>query len=101
MRKALVQLSDGLVVNVIEVDEGAKYSPPLDHELRDSDTASPGDTWDGLKFVKPPPPEPEPDPDVELISAIGSATTLAELKSALLGTLVVDQKGVVAARKPG
>lgn len=41
------------------------------------------------------PPDPPPDPDAELASAIEGASTLAELKDALLGNL---SQGRVAGR---
>ena len=58
MRKALTRDFDGLVVNVIEIEDGANWTPPVGHYLRDAGNASPGDTWDGTKYV-PKPPGPE------------------------------------------
>lgn len=52
MRTAVIN-SSGLVVNVIELAEGAMWAPPEGHTLRPSDTACIGDTWDGEAFVKP------------------------------------------------
>lgn len=64
MRKAVVRESDGLVINVIEwepkvVKDGKKrpnlWQPPQGCYLVDATTTegSPGDTWDGEKFIKP------------------------------------------------
>lgn len=84
MRKALIETATGKVVNVIELEPNADWQPPSGHYVRDALNASPGDTWNGTSFVKPVLP-PEVDPDVELALAIAAATTLAELKAALLG----------------
>jgi hypothetical protein len=60
MRKAVVRNSDGFVINVIEIEDGANWKPPDDCYLVDAEKdGSPGDTWDGKKFIKPePPPSP-------------------------------------------
>ena len=62
-RKALIRESDGVVVNVIEVD--ASYNPPDGYavETPSEFDASPGDTWDGSKYI--PAPEPPLDPFIE------------------------------------
>jgi len=36
------------------------WKPPEGHSLIDAGNGSPGDTWDGRKFIKPVLPEPEP-----------------------------------------
>ena len=59
MREALVK--DGLVINVIEIEEDSDWPIPDGHILIDGTGASPGDTWDGEKFISPPEPEPKPD----------------------------------------
>ena len=64
MRKALVRQSDGYVVNVIEIEEGANWQPPDGCYLIDAGDSSPGDTWDGARFVKPELPSPELPRDV-------------------------------------
>ncbi len=54
MRKALVRQSDGYVLNVIEIEEGANWQPPPGSVLVDTvDNGAPGDTWDGKKFIQP------------------------------------------------
>lgn len=55
-RYAIVEA--GVVVNVIEADE--EFAATLDGIA--SDTAAPGDTWDGQTFSRPAPPAP-PVPD--------------------------------------
>lgn len=60
MRKAVVREANGFVENIIEIEEGAKWQPPEDCYLIDAGNGSPGDTWDGTKFVKPEPTLPEP-----------------------------------------
>lgn len=64
MRKAIVRISDGFIVNVIVINEGVEYLLPEGHILIDADSGSPGDTWDGKKFVKPILSKPEPPMDV-------------------------------------
>ncbi len=61
MRKALVRTSDGYVENVIERKTGSKWLVPTGYTLIDAAGGSPGDTWDGEKYIRPPEPEPEPD----------------------------------------
>mgnify|MGYP001615882044 CR=1 FL=1 len=51
MRKAVIESATGKVVNVIEIADGATWTLPMGHSLRDAGNASPGDTWDGAKFV--------------------------------------------------
>lgn len=65
MRKAVVREADGFVENVIEIEEEAEWQPPENCYLIDAADGSPGDTWDGEKFVKPELPEPEPARDLE------------------------------------
>jgi hypothetical protein len=56
MRKAVVK--DGVVVNVIEWEEGSTWKPPEGAVLLDALNANVGDVWDGKQF-KPRPPTPE------------------------------------------
>jgi hypothetical protein len=66
MRKAVVRKADGFVENVIEFEEGANWQPPEGCNLVDAEKeGSPGDTWDGEKFVRPILPIPEPARDDE------------------------------------
>jgi len=64
MRKAIVRDTDGFVVNVIEIKTNSNWQPPGDCYLIDAPDGSPGDTWDGTKFVKPEPVIPEPVRDL-------------------------------------
>ena len=78
-RMALVETVTGKVINVIELEPNSDWQLPIGHEIWDAEDGGIGDTWDGVKFVKPPNPLPSlPDPD---IAAWASATTLPELKS--------------------
>jgi len=56
MRKAVIREADGLVVNVIEITFPNQWQPPKDCYLINAGNGSPGDTWNGVKFVKPEPP---------------------------------------------
>ncbi len=62
MRKAVVRQADGLVLNAIEIEDGAKWPVPDGCALvLAPDSGGPGDTWDGTKFVSPPVALPPPD----------------------------------------
>lgn len=54
MRKAIVRTDDGFVVNVIEIKNKSSWTPPKGSSLIDAKDGSPGDTWDGKQFIKPP-----------------------------------------------
>jgi len=84
-RRALVRQSDGLVINVIELEEGANWSPPTGYILLDatiSQTTDIGDTWDGLKVTKPVAVilPLTPDPAIAISSA--AADVVAEIDKA-------------------
>ena len=51
MRKALIELTTGMVVNIIEIEDGVNWQPSSGHKLIEAGNASLGDTWDGSKFV--------------------------------------------------
>ncbi|KKL80820.1 hypothetical protein LCGC14_2000960, partial [marine sediment metagenome] len=53
MRKAVIRNADGFVENIIEIKAKSKWQPPENCYLIDASDGSPGDTWDGTKFVKP------------------------------------------------
>ena len=57
MRKALID-KQGLVSNVIEIEPDFTYPLPSGFNLIDAGNGSPGDTWDGVKFIKPELPTP-------------------------------------------
>lgn len=69
VRKAVIREADGFVENVIEIEEESTWQPPENCYLIDADGGSPGDTWDGEKFVKPE-PEPEPQPPRDPLAEI-------------------------------
>ncbi len=73
MRKAIVRNSDGFVINIIEIEQGANWQPPGDSYLIDAGNGETGDTWDGENFIKPEPIIPEPPRDL--------AAEIDELKS--------------------
>ena len=60
-------------------------------------------TWDGTTvtrvFTSEPAPPPEPDYDAELIGAINAATTLDDLKAALVGNITGAKSRVRGAPK--
>lgn len=60
MRKAVVRTTDGFVTNIIEIKKNANWQLPEGFYLIAAGKGSPGDTWDGKKFVKPELPTPEP-----------------------------------------
>lgn len=70
MRKALVSSTDD-VVNVIEIEEGANWSPPPDHTVVDivEENVSPGDRYVDGVFIpaEPPPPEARAKSRIELL----------------------------------
>ena len=51
--KCLLDSATKVVVNVIELEEGAVWMPPTGTELAPQHDGAIGDTWDGAQFVKP------------------------------------------------
>ena len=103
MRKAQIVEATGSVENIIVLPDepnpdATPYAPPAGCVLvADDGTARKGGTWDGAAFIPPPdPPAAPPDPQVELDTALAAATTLDELKAALLGR--AGRAGKVAGR---
>ena len=84
MRYALVD-GNQTVVNVIELEDVDAWTAPEGCTLVASETAEPGGAYDGDGFTPAPASPAAPDPDQVLIDAITKATTLADLKAALLG----------------
>jgi len=81
MRKAVIRDSDGFVENIIEWEPDSKWPIPEGCSLIDAGGASPGDTWDGEKFIKPPEPlAPEPPRSTHL--SILEAVNTGQLKPA-------------------
>lgn len=103
MRKVQVLEATGEVENIIVLPDNpdpmaTPYTPPDGRILVDDDgTACKGGSWDGAIFRRPPNPlPPPPDPQPELDEAIAAATTLDDLKAALLGP--AGKAGRVAGR---
>ena len=66
MRYALVNTETNIVENIIELEEGAIWSPPQGNIVVPYETGvSPGATWNGTEFIPVPPPLP---PLVEPVS---------------------------------
>ena len=83
-RMALIRTATGLVENVIELEPGANWAAPAGYFTRDAEDGGPGDTWNGIRFVKPPVPPPLPDRKAELTAEVQAATAFAQLKAAIL-----------------
>lgn len=58
MRKAIINRATGLVVNVIELEARASWTPPDGHEVRSAGKAGPGWSWNGQRFLPPVPLAP-------------------------------------------
>ena len=52
-QKCLLDSATKVVVNVIELEEGAVWTPLAGTELAPQHDGAIGDTWDGTQFVKP------------------------------------------------
>jgi hypothetical protein len=117
MRHAVID-KGGLVVNVVEIDPEAQWSPPEDHLILDSDRANIGDNYDGKNFVAPSAPEPDPNApafvagsdflarlaDAEYTAIIGAAQKNAQLArwiEILRMRGVIDVNGETAKRAKG
>ena len=73
MRKAIVR--DGLVINIIEIEEDSDWPIPEGCILVDTKTSgSPGDTWDGENFISPPPVIPTPPRSTHLATLVAIDT---------------------------
>lgn len=51
--KCLLDSATKIVVNVIELEDSADWTPPRGTELAPQHDGEIGDTWDGAKFVRP------------------------------------------------
>ncbi len=83
MRKALIETTTGMVVNIIEIEDGANWQPLAGHEIQDALKASPGDTWDGVKFIPPPPAPPPIDWKAQWVAADTAAKKLSVIAKRL------------------
>ena len=94
MRYAVLD-DGGVVVNVAEWDGSALWDDAA--RAIQSDDASPGDAWDGSKFVKAVPSPPVAFyTEAELQELVAGVTSLAKAREVL--ALVV--KGLALVRKP-
>lgn len=80
MRKILFDITTGLVINVVEIEDGANWQPPAGYAVVDAGLGGIGDTWDGVKFVKPPELTPPPDPAIAIAAAVSDV--VAEIDKA-------------------
>ena len=55
-RTAVIRTASGRVENIIELEPGTTWAPPAGCHVRAAQNAGPGDTWDGVQFVKAPDP---------------------------------------------
>ena len=84
MRKVLVN-KDGLVVNAIEIEDGANWQPPKEHTLLTATKSKGidiGDTWDGLKVTKPVAVILPLTPDPAIAVSSAAADVVAEIDKA-------------------
>lgn len=78
MRKALIETTTGKVLNVIEWQPDSSWPVPVGCQLIDAaNNGSPGDTWDGTKFIPVPPviTEPPRSSHVSVLTAVDAAKT--------------------------
>jgi hypothetical protein len=76
--KCLLDSATKVVVNTIELEDGAVWTLPAGTELAPQHDGGIGDTWDGAQFVKPPEPVDEtapPSPTKEQLMAELAALT--------------------------
>ena len=83
-RYALIDDATKIVRNVIELEEGADWSPPPGQTLVKSDVASPGDTYASRKFV-PAPVSPNPEDAARAAYAAASSTEKQRIVARRLG----------------
>lgn len=78
MRKAIVSHYTGIVQNVIEIKEGVSYSLIPEFYLVDAEKdGSPGDTWNGTEFIKPPPAITKPSLSTHIATLVAVDPTKA------------------------
>jgi hypothetical protein len=85
MRKALID-NEGQVVNVVLLADDVTEWDGYQAVAVDDEPVGPGWSRAGDGWEPPAALEPAPDPDEALRDAIAGATTLAQLKAALLGS---------------
>ena len=90
MKYAVVDDVTSVVANVIELEEGATWSPPKGCSLQKAENAAPGDEWDGQRYVRPLPPSMETT-DKERYAAATSDTIRLQIIAERLGFLDARQ----------
>lgn len=99
MRYAIVAISNGAVQNIIQLDNGAAWTPPIGTELVQSDAANIDDVWDGARFTTP---TAALTPGQVLAAKIGIGIAITSTGSAsvsatyALDAVTLDQVGSVA-----
>ena len=84
-KHALIDSVTNKVVNALEWDGVAQWSPPSGHFIVPlTGNAGPGWSWDGVNFIEPPSPPPVPiDPIDELRKALEADPLLLDKIKAL------------------
>ncbi len=67
--KCLLDSATKVVVNVVELEDGAVWTPPEGFELAPQHAGRIGDTWDGTQFVAPPSP-----PEEQIVQPLSTGT---------------------------
>ena len=84
MRKVIVETTTGLVVNVVELEDGADWSPPEGHEVLDAGPgAEPGGTWDRSAFAPAVVVDQNPGLTALRAKLVDDTATFADLKKML------------------
>lgn len=85
MRYVIINEATGSVVNVVEWDGSAQWSPPRGTIAIQSGEGGIGDAWDGKAFTSPPQAQPEPSAIEALVETLVSKGVLsAEDKDGVL-----------------
>lgn len=84
MKYAVIN-ANGHVVNIIELDADAKWTPPDNHTVAQSDTASIGWTYINGNLIAPPAPVTPPPTIVQQIVALEASVTNRRFREAALG----------------
>lgn len=95
MNYALVR-DDGLVVNVIEYDPEADYTPPENHRMVDNPDgeAEIGGTWDGVRFGPAPAPAPTRPTFGDRLAALETEVRGIRNRTAALDVVTDDARKV-------
>lgn len=82
MRNAVID-ANGNIVNIVDVEIGAEWSPPEGHTLVQSDTACIGWTYANGSFVAPALPAPTPPTIEQQIAALEAQQTPRRIREAI------------------